>query len=66
MRGAATTPLHLTVKTQVKNITHVLHPSYYSQMCHIILLIKFFLKFILKLLRLLNLLLTYHFPAEGC
>lgn len=35
------TPLHLTVKTQVKNITHVLDPSYYSQMHHITLSINF-------------------------
>lgn len=35
------TPLHLTVKSQVKNIAHVLDPSYYSQMRHIALLIKF-------------------------
>lgn len=37
------TPLHLTVKTQVKNITHTLDPSYSSQLRHITLLINFFL-----------------------
>lgn len=37
-------PLYLTVKTQVKNITHALDPSYYSQIRHITLLIKFFKK----------------------
>lgn len=43
MREAVITPLHLTVKTQVKDIAHVLDPGCSSQLYHIILLKNNFL-----------------------
>lgn len=43
MRGAVITPLHLTVKTQVKDITHVLDLGCSSQLHHIACFMNLFL-----------------------